>query len=655
MTLFALALGVLVGGGLLALAAGGARRVATGLGAGGAVLGSALGLVPALRVLAGGPEPVPLDLAWSVPGGRLALGIDPLSAFFLVPLFVVAAVCALYFAAYLRQDAEARSEGAAWLWFDALVAAMALVLTARNAVLFLVAWEAMALTSYFLVVFHHDRAEVRRAGWIYLVATHLGTAFLLAFFAGLGRASGSLDFESFGAPSMGAGVLFALALVGFGAKAGLFPLHVWLPEAHPAAPSPVSALLSGVMIKTGVYGILRALGWLGPAPAAFGVALVAVGVASAVLGVLLALAQRDLKRLLAYSSVENVGVIALGLGVGVLGASAGATPVAALGFAGALLHVWGHAAMKTLLFLGAGNVAHATGTLDVEKLGGLLRRMPRTGAAFLAGAAAICALPPLAAFPGELALYVAAIRGVMAGVAPAPLVVALAALALVGGLALACFAKAAGVVFLGAPRSEAAAAAREAGATTTACCAALALLCLGLGLGSPAVLAAARPSVVALSGSPAATPAVGELSLLLARVAGVGAALLALIAVVALVRTLLLREREVGAGPTWDCGYAAPTSRMQYTGASFVQPVTQFFEPVLGPTRAGTPPTGLFPPPSRLESRALDPARERGFAPLFAAVDSLARRLRWLQSGSTHLYVLYVVLATIVLFLWKLG
>lgn len=655
MTLFVLALAVLFGGGLLALCAGRAGRVATALGAGGAVVGSALGLVPVVRVLAGGAEPTPLDLAWGVPGGRLALGIDPLSAFFLAPLFAVASVAALALAPYLRRDAGGHALGPAWLWFDALVVAMAVVLTARNAVLFLVAWEVMALTSYFLVVFHHERADVRRAGWIYLVATHLGTAFLLAFFAGLGRASGSLDFSGFGAPASGAGALFALALVGFGAKAGLFPLHVWLPEAHPAAPSPVSALLSGVMIKTGVYGVLRALGWLGPSSGAFGVALVAVGAASAVLGVLLALAQRDVKRLLAYSSVENVGVIALGLGVGVLGASAGAPAVAALGFAGALLHVWGHAAMKTLLFLGAGAVAHAAGTLDLERLGGLLRRMPWTGTTFLAGAAAICALPPLAGFPGEIALYLAAFHGVAAGAAPAPLGVALAALALVGGLAIACFAKAAGVAFLGSPRSAAAAAAREADRATTSCCAALATLCLGLGLASPAVLAAARPALLALAGASAAAPALDELSLLLGRVAAVGAGLLALVGGVALVRKGLLRGREVRVGPTWDCGYAAPTSRMQYTGASFVQPVTQFFEPALGPTRSGLPPSGLFPPASRVQSRIQDPARERGFAPLFAAVDALAQRLRWLQSGSAHLYVLYLVLATIALFLWKLG
>ena len=655
MTLLVLAFAVLGLGGLGAVVAGRAARLSSALGCAGVILGSALGAIPALRVLAGA-ELAPIDLPWAVPGGRLSLAIDPLSAFFLVPILLVSAVTAAYGAAYFRHGTQGRPPGAVWWWFDLLVAAMALVVTARNAVLFLVAWEGMALASYFLVVFHHDRAEVRRAGWIYLVATHLGTAFLLAFFAGLGAVSGSLDFARFATPERGAGALFALALVGFGSKAGLFPLHVWLPEAHPAAPSPVSALLSGVMIKTGIYGVVRTLTWLGASSAGFGTALLAVGVASAVVGVLLALAQRDVKRLLAYSSVENVGVIALGLGIGAVGASAGAPAVAVLGYAGALLHVWGHAVTKTLLFLAAGNVGQAAGTLDVERLGGLLRRMPRTGAAFAAGAASICALPPLAGFPAEFTLLVAVFSGVATGHALAPLLLALAGLGLVGGLAVACFAKAVGIAFLGAPRSGAAAEAREVGAAMTGTCLGLAVASAWIGLASPLVLALARHVLSALApASPAAAAALSDLAALLTRVGQVGGLLLLAIGAVALLRAALLRGREVREGPTWDCGYAAPTTRMQYSGASFVQPITEFFGAAMGSTRAGALPDALFPAPARLESRVSDPARERLFAPLFAAIDALARRSRWLQSGSAHLYVLYVVLATVALFLWNLG
>jgi hydrogenase-4 component B len=652
-TLLVIALGVVAAGGLGSLAAARWPRAATAFGAGGALVGSALGLAQALSVLVQGAEPAPVDLPWSVPMGRLALGIDALSAFFLVPLFVVSALAAVYAIAYLRHEGSIRSPAAFWLWYDALVASIALVLTARSAVLFLVAWELMALASYLLVVFHHERGEVRKAGWTYLAATHLGTAFLLVFFLELGRASGSLDFASFVPPRRGASVLFGLALVGFGSKAGLFPMHVWLPEAHPAAPSPVSALLSGVMLKTGLYGIVRALGWLGPPRSGFGVALLVLGLASGLGGALLAVAQRDLKRLLAYSSVENVGVIALGLGIGTLGAAAGAPAVAAGGYAGALLHVWGHAAMKSLLFLGAGSVREATGTLDLERLGGLLRRMPRTGTAFVVGAAALCGLPPFVGFSAELALLLAAIHGVVEQVALAPLLAALAGLALVSGLAIVGFAKAVGIALLGEPRSGAAEGAHEVARSMTGVCGTLAAVCAALGLASPLVIEASRRIVLALQ--PAAGPALDDLCGVLWRTAAVGACLGALVGAIGLARGRLLRNRLTSAGPTWDCGYGAPSPRMQYTGSSFVEPLTRLLDAALGPTRSGTLPSTLFPLPSRLESRAPDPAREWGFAPLFGAVDSLARRLRWLQGGSAHLYVLYVVLATLALFLWKLG
>lgn len=655
MTLLLSALLVLIAGGAGALAAWRSERTATALGAGGAVAGAALGLVPALQVLAGMPLAT-LDLPWSVPGGRLALGVDALSAFFLVPIFAIGATSAVYGSAYLRREAGHHSKAAFWFWFDALLAAMAVVVTARNAVLFLVAWEAMALASYFLIVFHHERAEVRRAGWIYLAATQLGTAFLLAFFAALGRASGSLDFASFAARGSGAGALFALALVGFGTKAGLLPFHVWLPEAHPAAPSPVSALLSAVMIKTGIYGIARTLTWLGPPPQSFGVALLALGIASATGGVLLALGQRDLKRFLAYSSVENVGVIAVGLGLGLLGSSVHAPAVAALGLAAALLQVWGHAIIKALLFLSAGSVLQATGGCDVERLGGLLQRMPLSGAAFAVGAAALCALPPFAGFPAEFAALLASFRGIGYGSLLPFSLVAIAGLGMVGGLAAAGAAKAMGIAFLGEPRSPAAAAAREVKRAMAGTCAGLAAASIVFGIASPVVVRAARPAIELIaSAEPGLDSALRGLEALLWRVGGFGAGVLATAATLGLVRRALLREREVRVGPTWDCGYAAPTSRMQYTGASLVQPIIRQFETLLGPTRIEAPPVGPFAAPARLDQRAPDPIGERGFAPLFAAVDSLALRLRWLQSGSTHRYVLFLVLATVAIFFWKRG
>ena len=301
--------------------------------------------------------------------------------------------------------------GAYWFFFNGLAASMAMVAVAANGVLFLICWEVMALCSFFLVTFESEEESVQRAGWTYLVATHIGTAFLLVLFLMLGRQAGggSLDFDTFlaarGHMGAAADVLFLLALVGFGAKAGFVPFHIWLPEAHPAAPSPVSAVMSGVMLKTGIYGILRTLTFLGAPHLWWGWLLIATGLVSGIFGVLMALAQHDLKRLLAYHSVENIGIIALGLGLGVLGVAWRLPALAVLGFAGGLLHVVNHALFKGLLFMGAGSVQHATGTREIDLLGGLIKRMPWTGRTFLIGAVAICGLPPLNGFVSELLIY----------------------------------------------------------------------------------------------------------------------------------------------------------------------------------------------------------------------------------------------------------
>ena len=315
---FLTGIGLILLGGMASALAGRSTRWSTRLAVGGIVSGSLCGLVAAARVLAGGSDPS-LHLPWQVPGGALSLGIDPVSALFLVTLFVLAPLAAVYGGRYLGTAHTAGHLGGAWLFTCLLIAGMAVVFVARNAVLFLVAWEVMSIAAYFLVTFDHRVEAVREAGWTYLVATHLGTAVLIALFLLMGRAAGSLELVRLQAGDVSprfAGMLFVLAVVGFGTKAGLVPFHVWLPEAHPAAPSHISALMSGVMVKTGIYGLLRVLLLLPPAPAWWGWLLVTLGVVSGVGGVLYALAQHDLKRLLAYHTVENIGIITLGLGLG---------------------------------------------------------------------------------------------------------------------------------------------------------------------------------------------------------------------------------------------------------------------------------------------------------------------------------------------------
>ncbi len=572
MGLFLGSLCCLLAGGSLSLCLARSHRWSRRIGAGGAMLGSLLGLISALDGLsaASGWE---LHLPWSLPGASLRLGIDPLSAFFLIPLFLLSGLAALYGQEYLERQDSHSGQGPAWFHYNFLTASMALVFTAGNALLFLVAWEVMALSSFFLVTLDHAEERVRQAGWIYLLATHLGTAFLLIFFLLLGRQAGSFDFRDFsGAATGGAtlsGVLFLLAVVGFGSKAGIAPFHVWLPEAHPAAPSHVSALMSGVMIKTGVYGLLRALIFLGPPPAWWGWCLVGIGIGSGVIGALSALAQRDLKRLLAYSSVENIGIIWLGLGLGLLGRQAGLPALAIAGFAGALLHVLNHAVFKGLLFLGAGTVLSIAGHRSLEALGGLYRRMPWTGLSFLVGAVAIAGLPPLNGFVSEFLIYRAGLQGALspAGAVHVPSLVAIGSLALIGGLAAALFAKAFGIIFLGEPRDNRLAAAADPGLRMRLPLQLLALACLGLGLFSPYLLGRLGPVLTVLTGlDPEAVrgPLTAAVTPLL-YVSAVAAAVLVLALGLYRLNRALLAHRAVGRTVTWDCGYAAPSARMQYT------------------------------------------------------------------------------------------
>jgi formate hydrogenlyase subunit 3/multisubunit Na+/H+ antiporter MnhD subunit len=642
--------------GLAAAAAGRKPRWVEAIGCWGGTAGNLLGLAGAVAALA-------LDLPCSVSlpwlgeiGGSFRVALDPLSGFFLLPVYGIGAVSALYGGRYLRN--AARGLGSAWLFYHLLVASMAMVVLARNAVLFLLAWEAMTISSWFLVTFEDQQPGARRAGLTYLTASQIGTAFLMALFLLLGR--GGLDFARFGGLSgTAAGIAFVLALLGFGTKAGIVPLHVWLPEAHPAAPSHVSALMSGVMIKLGIYGILRTLLFLGPPPAWWGWTLLAVGALSGILGVLFALAQHDLKRLLAYHSVENIGIILMGLGLGLLGLAYGLRPVAVLGFAGGLLHVLNHALFKSLLFLGAGAAAQAAGTRDLERLGGLARRMPLTGLSFLLGAAAISALPPLNGFVSEFLIGSGALRAVLAaGAAPAVAgAAAIVALALIGGLAAACFAKAYGISFLGEPRSPQAAAAREAPATMVLPMLLLAAACLAVGLLGPLLPGFLAPLVAQLTGLPQrqALDLLGPARRTLASLTAGAAALAGLAAALAGLRALLLSRRNVQQAGTWDCGYVRGSPRLQYTASSFAQPLLAMFRRVLSPEHRSRKPTGYFPAEAHFASETPDAFERRLIRPAFASVARLFARMRWLQQGRLRLYVLYIALTLLALLVWKLG
>jgi hydrogenase-4 component B len=435
----------------------------------------------------------------------------------------------------------------------------------------------------------------------------------------------------------------------------LVPLHVWLPEAHPVAPSHVSALMSGVMIKMGIYGMLRVILFLGPPQTWWGWTLIGAGTATGFFGVLFALVQHDLKRLLAYSSVENVGLIVLAMGLGLLGTAAGVPALAALGYCGALLHVLNHGLFKSLLFLGAGAVLHATGTGRMDRLGGLMRRMPLTGAAFLVGAAAISALPPFNGFMSEFLIYAAAFSAVSAGQYAWSGLTAVAGLSLIGGLAAACFVKAFGIVFLGAGRSPAADQAHEAPPAMRRVLVALALACAAAGLSAPWLVMLLAPVVSLLVPGPTHPEIMPQMVAVLARVSWSSLALIAGTALVFGLRTLLLRGRDVRREVTWDCGYAAPSSRMQYTASSFADPIGRMFAPLLRTRTNLHSPRGPFPGEAHLTTETPDLFVRTIFDPALGGLRRLAAAFRNLQQGRTHRCILYIVATLLLLLVWNLG
>ncbi|HET9275411.1 MAG TPA: proton-conducting transporter membrane subunit, partial [Gemmatimonadales bacterium] len=519
-------------------------------------------------------------------------GFDPLSAWFTIVTLGPGAAAAAYGVPYLGADRTGHRTGIAHLMLSVLLVALVGVVTARTTVTFLVAFEAMAVSAYLLVVFEHRDPDVRGAGFLYIVLTHLGVLAIIGMFAAWGGADPLASFDQLAVLAANGrapvGLILVLGLIGFGIKAGMVPAHFWLPGAHAAAPTHVSALLSGVVLKSGIYGLLRVLSLTGPAPVWWGWSVLLLGLVSAVLGVVWALAQHDLKRLLAYHSVENIGIILMGVGLGALGAAYGQPVVALFGFTGAVLHTLNHALFKSLLFLGAGVVAGATGTREIDRLGGLVRDLPRTAWAFLLGSAAIVGLPPLNGFVSEWILFRGLLEaggttGALRGAA-----VATAGLALTGALALACFAKLYGVVFLGSAReNRGVESATERGLFAPQ--AVLALACLAIGLLPFAVMPAAVAAAAAVlpGGSPV------EAARVTAGSTRVSAAALALVMLGLLawgLRRVVRRPwgREVS-GDTWACGYVAVTSRMQYTASSFAASLLGAFGPLAGSEAAARP------------------------------------------------------------------
>jgi hydrogenase-4 component B len=658
MGLMLASLAALLIGGIACTFMGNSGKGASRLGVVTTLIGALLAIVSAGIMLWTGDE-ASLRLPWQVPFGSFYIAVDPLSAFFIITISLVCALAAIYGTAYLEPYGAKKNLGAAWCFFNLLFASMLLVVVARNGILFLIAWEAMSLTSFFLVMFEHEKIEVREAGWIYLIAAHVGQACLMFMFILLADQNSSLDFDKFTTPigAAATGTLFILATAGFGTKAGFLPMHVWLPDAHPAAPSHVSAVMSGVMIKTGIYGLVRIISLLGMPAQWWGWTLLIIGAVSGIMGVLFALAQHDIKRLLAYHSVENIGIICLGLGLWLLGVSMNNPVLACLGLMGGLLHVLNHALFKSLLFFGAGSVVHATGTRNMDLMGGLQKKMPATAMTFAIGAAAICGLPPLNGFVSEFLIYLGAF-GVVAkagvlGSAAAGGLIALAALGLIGGLAAACFAKVFGIVFLGEPRSREMANAYEAPRPMLFAMIVPAALCIVLGLAGSFAIKLITPVAGQLLGISQVSETSAMAIALFWKISLAGGAMIALVCILWGLRRMLLGGRVNSTAPTWDCGYLAANSRMQYTASSFAWPVVSMFRWMVRPRLHARIRKEYFPHYAELSTHTNDIFRQGLFAPIFKWVGELAQRIHGLQEGRNQLYVLYIAITILILLLVK--
>ncbi len=596
----------------------------------------------------------PGSLAWSwswLHSLTLSFAFDSLSFFFLLPIFLISPLAALYSYSYFEDTEHSFRIAVSYLFTNLLIVSMALVTAAANMLAFALVWEIMSISSYFLVMYNFEKEATRTAGYLYFLFAQAGALLIFAAFGVIFSHTGSFDFaQGTTIPAAAKLVVFFLAFLGFGSKAGIFPLHIWLPHAHPAAPSHISALMSGVMIKMGVYGILRMYFILGSTDIRIGQVVLFFGMVSGLLGVLYALGKHNIKRLLAYHSVENIGIILMGAGLGMIGVAEQNAMMAGFGFAGCLLHVLNHSLFKSLLFLGAGAVIKKTGTSHVDQMGGLMKRMPITGKTFLAGSVSISGLPPCNGFISEFLVYFAAFQGLQyTHSILLSAMLAIISLAVIGGLASFCFTKVVGIVFLGEPRTAMTGRATEAGLAMTAPMVFLAVVCLAIGIFPSHFIAL---SFAGLADMALPGPADAQLVATIGANLALGSRLfLGLLLFMALLRKLLYRRKEVDAGPTWGCGFTQGTTRIQYTGTSYARCVIDFFRPFALIRESNIRLKKIFPERTSYDSRIDDIAEVGMNWGIALPLLTFLGKFRWIQHGNVQLYIGYIIVAILMLLL----
>ncbi|MEK7097999.1 MAG: hydrogenase 4 subunit B [Patescibacteria group bacterium] len=630
-----------------------------------AALGSLLGIILGGSVLVFGNV---FSYSLTLPNALFSLSfkLDFISAFFVFVISLIAFLCSIFAFGYVKHFYGKYNIGALNFFYNLFILGMILVATAHNSLLFLIVWEIMSLASYFLVIYERKEEDNLKAGSLYFIMTHIGTAFIALAFLLLYKVTGSFEFAAIKegiihiTPFM-KNAIFLSALIGFGIKAGIIPLHIWLPSAHPAAPSHVSALMSGVMIKTGIYMFIRMFFDILPnAPLWWGIVILVIGAVSSLLGVLYALSEHDIKRLLAYHSIENIGIILLGMGSSLVFLSFDMKALAALGLMAAFFHTLNHATFKALLFLGAGSVVSATHTRNIEEYGGLIRYMPQTAFFFLVGSMAISALPPFNGFFSEWMTFQSLFQGISVLSFGSKLVFMAAAgsLAFTGGLAAACFVKAFGATFLARPRSEEAKHAKEPSVSLKTGMAGLALLTVVFGVFSGSVSSVLLRIVdsIAVFGKAASAvsfenQAVSVNDFAYASMLNVFFALIVVTAFTAALVYFFTRNQKVKTGITWDCGTTL-TPRMEITATGFSRSIITIFKGILKPTRQTEveyqdAKMRYFPKYSSVLLETPDLYREKIYEPFQKIVTKISENVKKIQNGNVNAYILYIIIALI--------
>ncbi len=597
----------------------------------------------------------------SEPIGISFLRLDPLAALFALIITIGSLLASIYSVGYMKMYTGERPSLSSYYFFLGLMtSAMLLVVIVQNAILFLIAWEIMSISSFFLVTFENKKDDVRKAGYYYLTAMQIGAAFLIAAFSWSSASTGSLDFNSFASVLNKSNnisfLLFILFFVGFGTKAGFIPMHTWLPKAHPAAPTGVSALMSGVMIKTGIYGILRIILLSGTPNINPAYIVFVIGLITGVVGIINAVSQKDIKKLLAYSSIENIGIIGMGIGLGMLGLVYNNPFAAALGFFGGLLHVLNHFTFKSTLFYGAGIVYSETHTRDIDKLGGLIKFLPKTSIMFLIASLAISGLPILNGFISEFAIYLGMAKSFSVNNLPLTIfaLLGISGLALIGTMALVSFTKLFGIAFLGSPRKEFHNKPDESENTLLLPMGFLVVLMFALGL-SPWLGFILLKNVLQQF-LPVNSFVQIESLVPLFNTISIGLIIFfAFILILFGLRTSLLQNRKVTTFKTWDCGYQAESSRIQYTSSSYVQPFLNLVAELVPQKIKIEKEPALFPKSASLESHTQDFSERFIIQPSLKFLNRFMNMFSWIQSGRMQQYIIYGLLFLIFLLIWIFG